>query len=112
VTVEEHLGDFAIGKTTMDEVLTKCGTPSLLSDGRTWIYVGQKVEEDNLKNVRQTYQFIIRLTFDDNKILQSIDRAKPIGTDAIPSKSEEVIHLISEKRAKSMVDEIVARKHP
>jgi outer membrane protein assembly factor BamE (lipoprotein component of BamABCDE complex) len=108
VTVEESFKSFVIGKTTMDDVLTKCGTPSLHRDNYSWIYVGLKVEEDRMKNIKPFYTFIVKMTFNQNKILESIEKIDQNNLKEI-NMDEEIVRLISEKQAKLRVKTALSR---
>ncbi|MDR2781878.1 MAG: hypothetical protein LBB21_05520 [Holosporaceae bacterium] len=98
VIVEESFNSFKVGKTTMNDVLEKCGTPSLHRSNYSWIYVGLKVKEDRLKNIEPFYEFIVKMDFDQNKILESIEKVDPKSRKNV-LMDEEVTRLISEKQA-------------
>ncbi|MDR0678215.1 MAG: hypothetical protein LBF44_01610 [Holosporaceae bacterium] len=110
VTLEENFGSFIPGKTTVNDVLEKCGTPSLHIGNYSWIYIGSRVEESVLKEVNETYRFIMKMTFDQNKILKSIEKIDaPKNNPAI--MDEEITNLINENQAKSTADKILAKDH-
>jgi outer membrane protein assembly factor BamE (lipoprotein component of BamABCDE complex) len=107
ITVEENLGQFIEGKTTMDDVLQKCGTPSLHQDNYSWIYIGSKVEEDNFKKIKLTYQFIVKMTFDQNKILKRIERITSNEKDDDSFMNMEFTRLMNDKQALKKMDKVL-----
>jgi outer membrane protein assembly factor BamE (lipoprotein component of BamABCDE complex) len=106
VIVEENFNSFVVGKTTTDDVLEKCGTPSLHKDNYSWIYVGSKVEEDAFNEVKSTHEFIVKMTFDHNKILRSIDKIDS-GKRADLSIDEEITSLITDRQANLKVNDVL-----
>ncbi|MDR1982426.1 MAG: hypothetical protein LBQ08_01345 [Holosporaceae bacterium] len=106
VTLEENFDSFVVGKTTMNDVLERCGTPSLHTDNYSWIYIGLRVEEDVFNDVKQTYRFVVKMTFDQNKVLKSIEKIDTPG-DSNASMDEEITNLVNESQAKSLADKIV-----
>jgi outer membrane protein assembly factor BamE (lipoprotein component of BamABCDE complex) len=109
VTVEESFNDFKVGKTTMSDVLKKCGTPSLHRDNHSWIYVGLKVEEDRLKRIKPFYKFIVKMTFDQSKILRSIEKINSTNLEEVLI-NEEITKLISEQQARRKVNDALSKK--
>jgi outer membrane protein assembly factor BamE (lipoprotein component of BamABCDE complex) len=96
VIVEESFSSFVVGKTTANEILEKCGTPSLHKNNYSWIYIGSKVEEDIFNHVKPTYKFIVKMTFDDNGILKNIEK---IDDSKDTKMDEEVTRLMTENQA-------------
>ncbi|MDR1375448.1 MAG: hypothetical protein LBJ45_01375 [Holosporaceae bacterium] len=105
IVVEENMPRFIIGKTTMAEVLEKCGTPSLHKDDFTWIYIGSKSEEVAFGSVDLKNRFIVRMRFDPSKVLQSLEKINPQENDEI-SSDEEITNLISDKEVTAKVEKL------
>jgi outer membrane protein assembly factor BamE (lipoprotein component of BamABCDE complex) len=105
VIVEEKFKNFAVGKTTMQDVLTQCGAPSLLRNNYLWIYVGARSEEKAFSDPKLNDKFVVRMEFDSNKILKSIEKidAQPKDNDHMVM-NEEVTGLINENQAKRQAD--------
>ncbi len=98
VTVEENLDKFVVGKTTMKDVLEMCGTPSLHKDNFTWIYIGAKSEEIAFTGVNMTNRCVVKMVFDTNKVLRSVNRI-PLGEDDSLLNDEEITQLITDEQA-------------
>jgi outer membrane protein assembly factor BamE (lipoprotein component of BamABCDE complex) len=96
--VAEHIGEFKVGQTTSNEVLEKCGTPSLHRDNWTWIYIGYTSEEVAFKKVDAKNKFVVRMRFDQNKILRSIEKMK-VDEDKEIFTNDEITELITDKQA-------------
>ncbi|MDR2158247.1 MAG: hypothetical protein LBO02_02945 [Holosporaceae bacterium] len=97
VVVKENLKNFAVGKTTMQDVLARCGAPSLLRGDYLWIYIGAKSEEITFGDIKLTDKFIVRMKFDANKILQSIEKVESqLKEDDNIDMNEEITGLIEE----------------
>jgi outer membrane protein assembly factor BamE (lipoprotein component of BamABCDE complex) len=108
-TVEENFSGFVVGKTTTNDVLEKCGTPSLHKDNYSWIYVGSKVEENTFGDIKLVHRFTVRMTFDENKILKSIEKIDPKNSgDA--AMDEEIVNLTNESQASQKVDGALKNK--
>ncbi|MDR0968667.1 MAG: hypothetical protein LBL99_03495 [Holosporaceae bacterium] len=107
-TVEENFESFVAGKTTTNDVLEKCGTPSLHKDNYTWIYVGGKVEEGPFGSPKAIQKFIVKMIFDQNKILRSIEKIDPKENGDF--MDEKNTNLMSEHTAKTKVDEVLKRR--
>jgi outer membrane protein assembly factor BamE (lipoprotein component of BamABCDE complex) len=110
VTVEDSFSSFVVGKTTMENVLEKCGTPSLLRSNYSWIYIGAKVEETAFEDVKLTQRFIVRMTFDQNKILKSIEKIDP-KNDSQVFMDEEITNLMNDQQAQSLVKKAIGKNH-
>jgi outer membrane protein assembly factor BamE (lipoprotein component of BamABCDE complex) len=108
--VEENANGFVVGRTTMDEVLEKCGTPSLHKDNYTWIYIGQKVEENNFKDIKQIYRFVVRMTFDEAKVLKSIEKIDPSKNDDL-AMNEEYVNLIPDHQAAQRIKKVLSENN-
>lgn len=96
---------FIVGKTTMADVLRKCGTPSLHKDDFTWIYVGCRSEEVAFGSVDLKNRFIVRMRFGPNKILQSLEKINPRESDEIIT-DEGITNLISDKEVRAKVEKL------
>lgn len=105
VVVSEHVNSFVIGKTTMDEVVRKCGTPSLHKDNFTWIYIGAKSEETSFKGIELKNQTVIKLIFDSNRILRDIKKLSPKDKDSILG-DDEATSLITEAEAVALAKDM------
>lgn len=87
----DKFDSFKIGTTTMQEVLRTCGTPSIHKDNYDWIYISFIANETAFKDVSLENRSVIRLRFDQNQILKSIDKvalpeSDEISLDGEPSK--------------------------
>ncbi len=101
VVISEKLDSLIIGKTTMEDVIKLCGTPSLQQNEFTWIYTGAVSEETSFKGIKLKDKFVIKLIFDKNKILRDIKR-KNLKTEDITLEDDKVAVLISEMEAKKL----------
>lgn len=102
VTVEENLGKFVVGKTTMSDVIELCGTPSLHKDNFTWIYIGAKSEDVAFHAIAMTNRCVVKMTFDSNKVLRSVNRI-PLSEDDSLLTDEEITQLMTEQQAEKKV---------
>lgn len=108
--MEENFNTFIKGKTTASDVLRQCGTPSLLLDNYTWIYVGYKIKENTFKNAELVYEFAVRLIFDHNGILKSIEPIDPKSkTNVVMNK--EITNLISDAQADLKIKKILSKNN-
>jgi outer membrane protein assembly factor BamE (lipoprotein component of BamABCDE complex) len=105
IIVEENMAGFIVGKTTMADVLKKCGTPSLHKDDFTWIYIGSQSEEVAFGSVDLKNRFIVRMQFNVDKILQSLEKINPGESDEITT-DEEITNLISDKDVNAKVEKL------
>lgn len=108
VVIQEQVDSFVIGQTTMDEVIERCGTPSLHKDNLTWIYIGARSEETSFRGIELKNQNVIVLTFDSNKILRNIGKLSPKDRDCILC-DDEATNLITESEAANLVKNIKQR---
>lgn len=97
----KQIDSFMIGKTTMEDVLKTCGTPSLHKDNFTWIYVGGRSEEVSFKDVEMKNRSIIKLFFDKNKVLKNTVVTHPANSTY--NFDDENTNLISSKEVKNIV---------
>lgn len=97
----KQIDSFTIGKTTMEDVLKTCGTPSLHKDNFTWIYIGGRSEEVSFKDVEMKNRSIIKLFFDKNKVLKNTVVTHPANSTY--NFDDENTNLISSKEVKNIV---------
>ena len=102
VTVEDHLNQFVVGKTTKADVVRMCGTPSLQKDHLTWIYVGAKSEDVAFHSIVMREKCVVKMTFDTEGILRSMRRI-PLSDDAELQTDEEITQLITEQQAEKQI---------
>ncbi|MBO7642143.1 MAG: hypothetical protein J6S86_03205 [Alphaproteobacteria bacterium] len=101
VVAEKQFESFIEGRTTMEEVIESCGTPSLHKDNFTWIYLGGRSEETSFKGIEMKNRTMIRLTFDTNKVLKSKKIIRSSGNTY--NFDEEMTGLISNAEAGSLL---------
>lgn len=109
VTVADNLDKFIVGRTTMSEVISMCGTPSLHKDNYTWIYIGAKSEEVAFHEVEMKDKCIVKMTFGTDKMLRSVDRI-PLSDDSVVLQDESLTPLITDEYAKRRAEEILQGK--
>ena len=97
----KQIDSFTIGKTTMEDVLKTCGTPSLHKDNFTWIYIGGRSEEVSFKDVEMKNRSIIKLFFDKNKVLKNTVVTHPANSTY--NFDDENTNLISSREVKNIV---------
>ena len=102
VVISDHVDSFVIGKTTMQEVIQKCGTPSLQSEKSVWVYVGARSEEQSFKGVSMKDCNVYQLTFDDKDVLKAIDTLNAEG-DGVKLDDGNYTKLISDAEAESKI---------
>ncbi|MDR1560864.1 MAG: hypothetical protein LBS23_00725 [Holosporaceae bacterium] len=110
VVVKDHINSFIVGKTTMAEILEKCGTPSLHKNNLTWIYIGGKSKEIAFQGVELKNRFVVKMQFDSNKTLTSIERVKLSKNDEILA-DDDVTELMSEKQAKTKANNAINNRN-
>lgn len=98
VTVTQNFDKFVAGTTTMEDVISACGTPSLNKDGLTWYYIGAKSQEIAFRKVMMTDRCVVKMQFDKNRVLRSIKRIPLCNTNILPTE-EGVTDLIDDKQA-------------
>lgn len=101
VVAIKQVDSFIIGKTTMEDVLRSCGTPSLHKNNFTWIYIGGRSEEVSFKNTEIKDRYVLKLIFDKNKVLK--DKIVTHPTKADYSFDEEVTDLISNAEVEALL---------
>lgn len=100
--INEHVKSFKIGQTTTQEVLQKCGTPSLHQDSFNWLYVGAISEESAFKPAKLKDRSVIKLTFNSSGILTNIQEVELPQSDAIAFDQDRE-PLINEKQVNEKV---------
>lgn len=105
VVAIKQVDSFTIGKTTMEDVIESCGTPSLHKNSFTWIYIGGRSEEVSFKDIEIKDRSIIKLVFDENKVLKSKEVTHPINGSY--NFDDENVNLISNKEVRDIVAEKV-----
>lgn len=101
VIAEKEVGSFVIGRTTMEDVLRSCGSPSLHKDNFTWIYIGGRSEEISFGGTQIKDRSVIKLIFDKNKVLK--DKVIIHPTNKEYSFNEETTDLISNKEVETLL---------
>jgi len=101
VVAIKQVDSFIIGKTTMEDVLRSCGTPSLHKNNFTWIYIGGRSEEVSFKNTEIKDRYVLKLIFDKNKVLK--DKIVTHPTKENYSFDEEVTDLISNAEVEALL---------
>lgn len=76
IMIADELDSFVVGKTTMSDVIQKCGTPSLHADDFTWIYFSAIAKETAFSDVSLQNRLVIKMIFDSNCVLRSIQKIK------------------------------------
>ena len=102
VVISDQIGSFVIGKTTMSEVMQKCGSPSLQQDKTNLIYVGARSEVVAFKGNSMKDHSVFTLEFDQNNILKNIKRLDVSGT-GIELKDEKFTQLLKDPEAEKVV---------
>lgn len=102
VIAVKQVDSFTVGKTTMEDVIESCGTPSLHKNNFTWIYIGGRSEEVSFRDVEIKNRSIIKLVFDKNKVLKSKKVMHPTSSDY--NFDDESTNLVSIKEVKNTVE--------
>jgi outer membrane protein assembly factor BamE (lipoprotein component of BamABCDE complex) len=76
IVFDDAIAGFVVGQTKVNEVLDKCGTPSIYRDPLTWIYIKYKSEEIAFKRANAKDKLVVRMKFDQNGVLRSLDTIK------------------------------------
>jgi hypothetical protein len=102
----EKIDGFVVDKTTANDVMEACGSPSLHRGNHVWIYSGCVSEEIAFRAVELKNNASFRLTFDDKGILKKIEKIinKRRSSKDSQQIDEEVTDLTTEKQA-----ELIAR---
>ncbi|MDR2794435.1 MAG: hypothetical protein LBB12_01515 [Holosporaceae bacterium] len=91
---------FVVGKTTLEDVLKNCGSPSLCHGSSILIYIGYKSEEVSFRDVELKDRITVRMEFDANGILKSIQKADEKGMSNV-GLDEDVTGLTTDAEALS-----------
>lgn len=80
----EKVASIKPGTSNRDNVLNTLGTPSARAsfNDNTWYYIGQRTEQYSFLNPDVTDQQVITIKFDENGVVQSVDKA---GKEAVAS---------------------------
>ncbi len=97
VIAAKEVDSFVVGRTTMEDVLKSCGSPSLHKDSFTWIYIGGRSEEVSFSGVQLKEHSVIKLIFDKNKVLKNKEIIHPSSKEC--HFDREVTDLISNREA-------------
>ncbi|GHT90607.1 hypothetical protein FACS1894122_01290 [Alphaproteobacteria bacterium] len=103
ITIFDNYNTFVEGKTKTEDVLKACGSPSLCLGNSIWIYVGYKSEEVSFKDVALKDRMTIRMEFDENGVLKSIQKVKGDRLSSI-HLDEGVTKLTTDKETASMLE--------
>lgn len=87
IMLADELANFVVGKTTMSDVIQKCGTPSLHVDDFTWIYFSATAKETSFSAVSLQNRLVVKMIFDNNRVLRSIQKVKQPKTIAPMDKN-------------------------
>ncbi|GHU16785.1 hypothetical protein FACS189472_02630 [Alphaproteobacteria bacterium] len=101
VTIFDKYDTFVVGKTGKDDILKACGSPSLCLGDSTWIYVGYKSEEISFHDVELKDRMTVRMEFDENNLLKSIQKVKEDSLSSI-HLDEDVTKLTTDSETASM----------
>ena len=101
VVAEKEAVSFVVGRTTMEDVLKSCGSPSLHKDNFTWIYIGGRSEEASFRGIQMKERSVVKLIFDKNKVLK--DKVIIHPTNKEYGFNEEVTDLISNKEVETLL---------
>jgi outer membrane protein assembly factor BamE (lipoprotein component of BamABCDE complex) len=99
----EKFYSFKSGKTTTEDVLRECGTPSLHKDNYTWIYVSAKSHEKAFQDVKLKEKCVIKMVFNEKKILKSIEKIKQKQNNDI-LMDEDITPLLSDVKAQKQIE--------
>ncbi len=101
MVIGEEVDSFVIGKTTMEDVLEKCGTPSLHRDDLNWVYFSANSEVTSFKGCELKDQKIIKLKFGMDKILRDIQKITPKDVELLTDDDYTI--LITEGEVNKLV---------
>jgi outer membrane protein assembly factor BamE (lipoprotein component of BamABCDE complex) len=74
ITLVDNLQNFVVGKTKKDDVLRQCGSPSLCESDSVWIYGTCRAEDVAFSDVQLKSECVVRMKFDSEGVLASLDR--------------------------------------
>ncbi|MDR2681680.1 MAG: hypothetical protein LBB29_01370 [Holosporaceae bacterium] len=96
----DKYSSFVVGKTTIGDVLKSCGSPSLCHGNSVWIYIGCKSEEISFREVKLKDRITVRMEFDANGVLKSIQKANEKDMSNV-HLDEDTTRLTTYKEASS-----------
>ncbi len=91
--------NFKVGKTTAQEIVDVCGSPSLQRDDLNWIYIKAESEDIAFRKVEVKNQRVVKLRFNQRGILESMEEI-PQANEINISCNEEITPLPSINSAK------------
>ena len=104
LSLADNVDTFVVGKTTVADVVRACGSPSIQKDNFVWIYSGWRSEELAFRNVDVKDKMIVRMAFDKNGVLKSLDKIKSENDKNSKIITDDVeTQAISEKEAEAIV---------
>lgn len=84
----DKFDSFKVGVTKMQDVLSSCGTPSIHKDNYDWIYISFIAHDTAFQDVSLKERSVVRLKFDRNQVLKSVDRVALPESDEISLDGE------------------------
>jgi len=106
ITLAEKLNTFVVGKTKADDVIEACGSPSLRKDELTWIYIGARSEEVSFRDVKLKDKIVVRMTFDHNGVLKSLENISQNNSGKRIASIDEQTDLITDKQAAALTSNV------
>lgn len=103
IVFDDAIAGFVVGKTTVNDVLNECGTPSIYKDPLTWIYIKYKSEEIAFRRVEAKDKVVVRMRFDQNGLLQSMNTIDTSKFKDVPEDKEITEPLAKQHRAATKV---------
>ena len=80
----ENMQQFKVGKTTAQEIVDICGSPSLQQDNLNWIYIKAESEDIAFRKVEVKNQSVVKLRFNRNGILESMEEVPQANEINLP----------------------------
>ena len=84
----ENMQNFQVGKTTAQEVVDVCGSPSLQQDELNWVYIKAESEDIAFRKVEVKNQSVVKLRFNRQGILESMEEIPQANEINIPFDEE------------------------
>lgn len=94
IMLADELKNLVVGKTTMSDVIQRCGTPSLHVDNFTWIYISATAKETSFSEVSLKNRLVVKMTFSEDRVLRSVKKIKQPRKDIVPM-DKKITHLRS-----------------
>ena len=69
----ENMQNFEVGKTTAQEIVDLCGSPSLQRDNLNWIYIKAESEDIAFRKVEVKNQKVVKLKFNKQGVLEELE---------------------------------------